>query len=158
MSDSTQVSYNFLGKSGLKVSNIAFGTMTFGKDEKSVVCNLCFHFGNGGLRIITKWVRFFILLSWCVCVCVCVWGGGGGRDNGGNCSKGGWVSISDSPFIYLTFEKTDPFIYLNVQNVDLFIYCPLIVYTHLLLVVRQVSELGTGMLGVWGGWGGGRVG
>ena len=31
------VDYNFLGKSGLKVSNIALGTMTFGKDDKSQV-------------------------------------------------------------------------------------------------------------------------
>ena len=33
-----QVEYSFLGKSGLKVSNIALGTMTFGKDDKSQYC------------------------------------------------------------------------------------------------------------------------
>ena len=42
----------------------------------------------------------------------------------------------NTPFI-LAFAKMDPFIYLIVQNVDLFIYCPLIFYTHLLLVVDR---------------------
>ena len=37
-------------------------------------------------------------------------------------------------------KKTDPFIYLIVQNADLFIYIPLIVYTHLLLVLRKISQ------------------
>ena len=41
-------------------------------------------------------------------------------------------------FIYLAFEKTDPLFI--VQNVDLFIYCLLMYYTHLLLVVRQISQ------------------
>ena len=37
------------------------------------------------------------------------------------------ASISKpTPFIYLTFEKTDLFIYLIILNVDRFIYCPLI--------------------------------
>ena len=45
-----------------------------------------------------------------------------------------------TPFKYLAFEKTDQFIYLLIQNVDLFIYCPLIFCTHLLLVVRQISQ------------------
>ena len=35
-----KVDYNFLGRSGMKVSNLALGTMTFGKDEKSLVCNV----------------------------------------------------------------------------------------------------------------------
>ena len=38
------------------------------------------------------------------------------------------------------WKKTDPFIYLIVRNVDLLIYCPLIFYTHLLLVVRQIEQ------------------
>ena len=63
------------------------------------------------------------------------WGGEGGG-LGGNCGTGVRARISKpTPFIYLVFEKMDPFIYLIVQNVDLFIYCPLIFYTHLLLVV-----------------------
>ena len=63
-------------------------------------------------------------------------GGGGGGYLGGNCGTGVRARISKpTPFIYLVFEKMDPFIYLIVQNVDLFIYCPLIFYTHLLLVV-----------------------
>ena len=47
-----------------------------------------------------------------------------------------------TPFIYLAFEKMGPFIYLIVRNVDLFIYryCPLIFYTHLLLVVDNRSQ------------------
>ena len=68
---------------------------------------------------------------------MCVWGGG----NGGNCGTGVRASVSKpTPFIYLAFEKTDPFIYLIIRNVDLFIYCPLIFCTHLLLIVRQISQ------------------
>ena len=67
-------------------------------------------------------------------------GGGGGGGGGCNFGTGVWASISKpTPFIYLASEKTDPFIYLIIQNVDLFIYCPLIFYTHFLLVVRQIS-------------------
>ena len=40
----TKVEYNFLGKSGLKVSNIALGTMTFGKDDKSQVGYIFFSY------------------------------------------------------------------------------------------------------------------
>ena len=59
-------------------------------------------------------------------------------DNRGNCGTSGRARISKpTPFIYLAFEKMNPFIYLIVQNVDLFIYCPLIFYTHLLLVVDR---------------------
>ena len=62
----------------------------------------------------------------------------GAGGNGGNCGTGVRARISKpTPFIYLAFEKMDPFIYLIVQNVDLFIYCPLIFYTHLLLVVDR---------------------
>ena len=51
------------------------------------------------------------------------------------------ASISKpTPFIFLALEKTDPFIYSIVVNVDLFIYGPLIFYTQLLLVVRQISQ------------------
>ena len=68
---------------------------------------------------------------------------GGGRGGGGgcNCGTGMRASISKpTPFMYLALEKPDPFIYLIIQNVDLFIYCPLIFCTHLLLVVRQISQ------------------
>ena len=40
----------------------------------------------------------------------------------------------------LPLKKTDPFIYLIIRNVDIFIYCPLIFCTHLLLLVRQISQ------------------
>jgi hypothetical protein len=33
MATTTDVEYNFLGKTGVKVSNICLGTMTFGKQE-----------------------------------------------------------------------------------------------------------------------------
>ena len=36
MAEST-VDYTFLGRSGLQISNIALGTMTFGKDTESLV-------------------------------------------------------------------------------------------------------------------------
>ena len=73
------------------------------------------------------------------------WGGGGG---GGvtwvylwyECASQYFKTYPTTPFIYLAFEKTDPFIYLIIRNVDLFIYCPLIFCTHLLLVVRQISQ------------------
>ena len=45
--------------------------------------------------------------------------------------------LNPTPFIYLAFEKMDQFIYSIVSNVNLFIYCPLIFYTHLLLVVDK---------------------
>ena len=55
-----------------------------------------------------------------------------------NFGTGVRASISKpTPFIYLAFEKTDPFIYSIIQNVDLFIYCPLIFFTHFLLVITQ---------------------
>ena len=34
--EDSKVKYNFLGKSGLKVSNICLGTMTFGENMVSV--------------------------------------------------------------------------------------------------------------------------
>ena len=82
------------------------------------------------------------IFSWCVVQSLWghvaasgSWEAGG---NGGNCGTGVRARISEpTPFIYLAFEKMDPFIYLIVQNVDLFIYCPLIFYTHLLLVVDR---------------------
>ena len=61
----------------------------------------------------------------------------------GDFGTGVRASISKpTPFIYLAFEKMGPFIYmyLDIQNVDLFIFCPLIFCTHLLLVVRQISQ------------------
>ena len=72
-------------------------------------------------------------------------GGGGGRGAGGNL---GVIVVrvcepafqKPTSFINLAFEKTDPFIYLIIQNVDIFIYCPLNFCTHLLLVVRQISQ------------------
>ena len=42
--------------------------------------------------------------------------------------------------IYLTFEKTDSFMYQIVWNVGPSVYSPLIFCTHLLLVVRQISQ------------------
>ena len=70
-------------------------------------------------------------------------GGGRGRGaNEGNCGTGVRTRISKpTPFICLPFEKMDPFIYLIVQNVDTFMYCPLIFYTYLLLVGRQISQV-----------------
>ena len=37
-------------------------------------------------------------------------------------------------------KKTEPFIYQIVWNVYPFIYCPLVTCTHLLLVIRQISQ------------------
>ena len=68
-------------------------------------------------------------------------GRGWGRLLGGNCGTGVRASIlKPTPFIYLAFDKKDLFIYLIIWNDDLFIYCPLIFCTHLLLVVRQISQ------------------
>ena len=68
--------------------------------------------------------------------------GGGGRGRvtlGGNCGTGVQASMSKpTPYIYLTFKKRDPFIYLIVRNVDLYIYCPLIFYSHLLLIQQLI--------------------
>ena len=67
--------------------------------------------------------------------------GGGGESNLGVTVV--WVceqAFQNLKNIYLAFEKMDPFIYLIIQNVDPFIYCPLIFCTHLLLVVRQISQ------------------
>ena len=63
------------------------------------------------------------------------WGGGGG----GRAVT--WEPVfRNLPHVYLAFEKTNPFIYFIFQNVDLFIYCLLMYYTHLLLVVGQISQ------------------
>ena len=71
--------------------------------------------------------------------------GGGGRWGwylGGYCGTDVRASIlKPTPFIYLALKKqTGPFMYLIVQNVDLFIFYPLMFYTHILLVVRQISQ------------------
>ena len=65
-------------------------------------------------------------------------GGGEGKVVEGNLA----IIVVPTPCTYLTFEKKmDPFIYLIVQNVDHFISCPKIFHTHLLLLVRQMSQL-----------------
>ena len=69
------------------------------------------------------------------------WGGGGGRGNRGILVRLCEPVFQNLPLSYTwPLKKTDPFIYLIIQNVDLFIYCPLIFCTHLLLVVRQISQ------------------
>ena len=93
-----------------------------------------------------------------VVVCVCVGGGGGGC----NCGTGVSQYFETYPIFLSPIPDPEPyshtwplkknkkkknkkkktyvFTYLIVRNVDLFIYCPLIFYTHLLLVVRQISQ------------------
>ena len=52
-------------------------------------------------------------------------GRAGSGGNRGNFGTGVWASISKpTPFIYLTFEKTDLFIYLIIEHVDLFHILP----------------------------------
>ena len=50
--EESKVEYGFLGKSGLKVSNIALGTMTFGKTEKTLVIE--YLFSNVNLTVINS--------------------------------------------------------------------------------------------------------
>ena len=72
---------------------------------------------------------------------VCVCGEGGGGDNGGICGPGVRASISKStPFIYLAFEKYAPNYIRDRPSCCLFKCCPLILYTHLLLIVRQILQ------------------
>ena len=68
---------------------------------------------------------------------------GGGGVSGRGVTRGNCGMVCEPVFRNLSHSytwplKNVPFIYLIVRNVDPFIYCPLIFYTHLLLVVRQI--------------------